>query len=202
MFSRLSTLALVSSLLATAVVLTPQQADAALNTYISKAKGEKQGAIKGGVVKKGLEGSIRVVELHHEIVSPRDAASGLPTGKRTHKPLQLVLEVDAATPQLLQAMLSGERLTEVVLPAFGKNKLKGSGEVKYYEIKLTDAMITSYRLADSDAGDAPATVTIELVYRKIEWTWIATGVTATDDWEGASSAKKPKAASPQPPKAK
>src|SRR5687768_18170444 len=106
MFTRLSKLALVSSLFATAVVLTPQQADAALNAYISKVKGEKQGEIRGSVVKKGLEGSIRVVEVRHEIVSPRDAASGLPTGKRTHKPLQLVLELDAATPQLLQAMLS------------------------------------------------------------------------------------------------
>jgi hypothetical protein len=34
------------------------------------------------------------------IVSPRDAASGLPTGKRMHKPMTIVKEWGAASPKL------------------------------------------------------------------------------------------------------
>lgn len=35
------------------------------------------------------------------IVSPRDAASGLPTGKRQHKPVTIVKELDKSTPLLM-----------------------------------------------------------------------------------------------------
>lgn len=52
----------------------------ALNAYL-KLKGQQQGDIKGLVTRKGREGTIEVIEANHEIVSPRDAASGLPTGK-------------------------------------------------------------------------------------------------------------------------
>ncbi len=34
----------------------------------------------------------------HEIVSPRDAASGLPTGKRMHKPFVITKELDKSSP--------------------------------------------------------------------------------------------------------
>ena len=39
------------------------------------AKTQKQGQIKGSVTQKGREGWIGVYGFHHEIVSPRDAAS-------------------------------------------------------------------------------------------------------------------------------
>lgn len=195
MFARICKLVLVSSLVAAPLALVPREADAALNAYL-KLKGQKQGEIKGSVTQKGREGSIRVLKVSHEIVSPRDAASGLPTGKRTHKPLQVTIEIDKATPLLMQAMLSGEKFSEVSLPAFGKTKGKGGGgEVKYYEIKLQDAMITSYRIDADDDSDTPATITLNFSYKKIEWTWADGGVTASDDWEApvvAAPARKSK----------
>ncbi|HZF48038.1 MAG TPA: type VI secretion system tube protein Hcp, partial [Polyangiaceae bacterium] len=57
----------------------------ALNAYL-KLKGQTQGEIKGSVTQKGREGKIMVIAVSHEIMSPRDPASGLPTGKRMHKP--------------------------------------------------------------------------------------------------------------------
>src|SRR3954454_5234673 len=42
-------------------------------------------------------------EMHaaqFEVVSPRDSSSGMATGKRMHKPLTVVKEWGAATPQL------------------------------------------------------------------------------------------------------
>ena len=35
------------------------------------------------------------------VVVERDAASGLPTGKRMHKPLVITVEMDKATPTLM-----------------------------------------------------------------------------------------------------
>jgi hypothetical protein len=37
-------------------------------------------------------------ECAAEVVSPRDAASGLPTGKRQHKPLTITKEIDKSSP--------------------------------------------------------------------------------------------------------
>lgn len=40
------------------------------------------------------------VSTHYQVSGPRDAASGLATGKRQHKPMTIVKEWRAATPQL------------------------------------------------------------------------------------------------------
>ena len=69
----------------------------ALNAYL-KLKGQKSGEVKGSVTQKGRENSIMVIAVEHEIISPRDAASGLPTGKRHHKPLTITKEVDKSSP--------------------------------------------------------------------------------------------------------
>ena len=48
------------------------------------------------------------------VVSPRDAASGLPTGKRQHKPVTITKPVEASTPLLRE---SPTRPTASVAPA-------------------------------------------------------------------------------------
>jgi len=40
------------------------------------------------------------ISFEQEIVSPRDAASGLPTGKRQHKPFVITKELDKSSPIL------------------------------------------------------------------------------------------------------
>lgn len=40
------------------------------------------------------------ITFEQEIVSPRDAASGLPTGKRMHKPFTITKELDKSSPVL------------------------------------------------------------------------------------------------------
>jgi len=40
------------------------------------------------------------ISFEQEVVSPRDAASGLPTGKRQHKPFVITKELDKSSPTL------------------------------------------------------------------------------------------------------
>lgn len=56
------------------------------------------------------------------VTAPRDAASGLPTGKRQHKPVTVTKEVDKATPRLAETVSAGEDETEaaLLLPAVQK----------------------------------------------------------------------------------
>ena len=43
-----------------------------------------------------------VISFDQEIVSPRDAASGLPTGKRMHKPFVITKELDKSSPPMVR----------------------------------------------------------------------------------------------------
>jgi len=43
-----------------------------------------------------------VISFDQEIVSPRDAASGLPTGKRMHKPFVITKELDKSSPSMVR----------------------------------------------------------------------------------------------------
>jgi len=47
------------------------------------------------------------ISFEQEIVSPRDAASGLPTGKRMHKPFVIIKELDKSTPMLAKGASGG-----------------------------------------------------------------------------------------------
>jgi type VI secretion system secreted protein Hcp len=154
------------------------EADAALNAYL-KMTGEKQGQIKGGVTQKGREGSIQLVSFSHEIVSPRDAASGLPTGKIQHKPLVIRKQIDKSSPLLALVLTNNERIKtwemSVYLPT-----AKGT-EAVAYTIKLTNASIASIRTITDPDGNLHEEVSF--TYQKIEWTWNDGGITAMDDWE-------------------
>jgi hypothetical protein len=43
------------------------------------------------------------IDFDQEIVSPRDAASGLPTGKRQHKPFVISMELDKSSPDVRES---------------------------------------------------------------------------------------------------
>jgi type VI secretion system secreted protein Hcp len=119
--------------------------------------------------KQGSFGPIILSGVSHEIVSPRDAASGLPTGKRQHKPITIVKEWGASTPLLLNALTTNESLTSVLI-----GLLRNGTQVA--TIKLTNASVSSY-------VSHGLTESWSFTYQKIEWTWVDGGITAQDDWE-------------------
>ena len=47
------------------------------------------------------------ITFEQEILSPRDAASGLPTGKRQHKPFVITKELDKSSPVLAKGVSGG-----------------------------------------------------------------------------------------------
>jgi type VI secretion system secreted protein Hcp len=149
-------------------------------------KGQKQGVIKGPVTQKGRENSILVHSFSNQILSPRDPSSGLPTGKRQHKPVFILKEVDKTSPQLWTALVNNENLTEWELKCWSTT---ATGlEKQTYTIELTNASIASIREYMPDNEDPakanlPLLEEISFVYQKIQWTWTDGGVTAIDDWE-------------------
>jgi type VI secretion system secreted protein Hcp len=161
----------------------------ALSAYLI-LKGQKQGEIHGSVTQKGRENSVLVHSFSHEIVSPRDPATGLSVGKRQHKPLTIVKEIDRSSPLLLQALVTNENLIicelqfwDAALPPAGTDK-------QIYTIRLTNASIASSRESMRDSEDPaspklPLHEAISFTYQKVQWIWTDGGITAQDDWNPA-----------------
>ena len=156
-------------------------------TKFLKVTGQKSGAITGSVTEKGKEGTIGVIAVDHAIVSPRDPASGLPTGKRMHSPLVIVTHIDKATPLLYNSLVTNENLPTVELD-YWKTAQDGSESI-YFKIKLTNANISSIKQTNQNSQDDPHVnlfgeyEEVSFTYQKIEWTWVDGGITAIDDWE-------------------
>ena len=131
-----------------------------------------------------------VIAVSHEVVSPRDAASGLPTGKRMHKPFVITKELDKSSPLLYNALVTNENISQWQLQFWTPQLRAASGqglEVQHYTVKLTHANIASisFRMANNKHPDLMKFAEYEEVaftYRKIEWTWTDGGITAGDDW--------------------
>ncbi|MEX2431007.1 MAG: Hcp family type VI secretion system effector [Dehalococcoidia bacterium] len=150
------------------------------------ARGERQGLIQGSVSQAGVEDWMEVVGYSHEIVSPRDAASGLPTGKRQHKPLVVTKPVDKATPLLYNALVSAENLTDVTLEFYEQHPRTGRLQ-HYFTIELQNASIEGIASGrPADEAHEPREH-VSFTYQKIEWTWEDGGITAEDDWETPGS---------------
>jgi len=157
----------------------------ALNAYL-KLSGKTQGEIKGSVTQSGREDSIMVIAYSHEVVSPRDAASGLPTGKRQHKPLTITKEIDKSTPLLMNVLTNNEQISKWEL-RFWQPSPTGQ-EVQHYTIELENASIASIRsemLNNKYAENMQHKERehVAFCYQKITWTWMDGGITAQDDWE-------------------
>ena len=157
----------------------------ALNAYL-KLKGATQGDIKGSVTQKGREDSIMVIAVNHQVLSPRDSASGLPTGKRQHKPFTITKEVDKSSPLLYNALVNNENITEWKLQ-FWQPSAAGK-EQQHYTIELTNASIAAIQLEMLN-NKYPENMQhkerehVSFCYQKIVWTWMDGGITAEDDWE-------------------
>lgn len=161
----------------------------ALNAYL-RLKGETQGDIKGSVTQKGREDSIMVIAAHHGVTSPRDAASGLPTGKRMHSPFVITKEVDKSSPLLYNVLCNNENLTSWELQ-FWQPSPSGK-ERQHYTIQLTNASIAAihFTMPNNKHPESMRITEYEEVaftYQKIDWTWVDGGITSEDDWEAPVS---------------
>jgi type VI secretion system secreted protein Hcp len=131
-----------------------------------------------------------VIGVDHEVVSPRDAASGLPTGKRQHKPLVITKEVDKSSPLLYNAMVTNENIKSWKMD-FWQPDPQGK-EKQHYTIELSNASISSIRLEMLN-NKVPENMQfkerefVAFTYQKIIWTWQDGGITAEDDWESPVS---------------
>lgn len=149
--------------------------------------GKSQGKIEGSCEIQGNQGKILVEASEHLIDIPCSPQTGLATGKRVHHPLIITKFIDKSSPKLMQALTSGEVLTEVQLEYV---RIDASGkEAVYYTVKLTNAIIVSIRSWTNNCLDTDPNKKqygdmqdISFTYEKIVETWKPDGIEAEDSW--------------------
>jgi type VI secretion system secreted protein Hcp len=153
------------------------QSSTTSRTVFLTIEGENQGEITSDVTIAGREGMIKILSYSHQIISPRDAASGLPTGKRQHFPLKIVKLIDKTSPLLMNILVFNENIIKFEL-RFYQNST--GTDTNYYTIELTNAQIAGISNSGSSMGN---TEVVSFTYQKITWIWVDGGIESTDDWE-------------------
>ena len=103
----------------------------------------KQGQFKGESTRAAAKGKLEGLTFVSEVSSPRDAASGMATGRRMHSPVMFTKRWGAASPQLFQAAVTNEVLKSVLFEFLATDK---AGKEHVFEtVKLTNATISDVR---------------------------------------------------------
>lgn len=148
--------------------------------------GNNQGAIEGSTTQEGREGTILIEATVHDVKIPRDRQTGLPTGKRVHDPLTVTKTYDKASPKLYQALVTGERFSDVTIKWYRINET--GSEEHYFTHTLEDAIIVAMKAWMPNCLD-PATESlshmedVSFTYTKIKWTWEVDGIESEDSWQ-------------------
>jgi type VI secretion system secreted protein Hcp len=141
--------------------------------------------LPGEVIQKGREKFSEVLAFNHEIVSPRDSASGLATGKRQHMPFRCVIPHGSNTPLLFKALSNNEIIPKVEIQFWRPTTI--GGEVLYMKYELENVSVSSVRpwmpnVKEAAVANFGSQVEVSFVYQKITWTFTNGGVTHTDSW--------------------
>jgi type VI secretion system secreted protein Hcp len=147
-----------------------------------KVDAQKQGILKGDSLQKGRTDWMVAHAFDYGLVAPRDAASGLPSGKRMHKPIVITKEWGASSPQLLAAASSNENLKTVTLEFVDTDK--SGAERVHFSIKLTNASL--FEVKQHFNGDV-LTEDLSFTFQKIEWEDKVAKTVFMDSWVGAAT---------------
>jgi type VI secretion system secreted protein Hcp len=119
-----------------------------MGQFYLKIQGTKQGKFHGDSPKANRRDWIELSGFQMEATVPLDAAGGVASGKRQHRPIVVTKPVGTSTPQLVQAWQTKETLSEVVI----EGTHSGSESIAS-RVVLTQAQIINYAAATHGAND-------------------------------------------------
>jgi type VI secretion system Hcp family effector len=155
--------------------------------FYLKVHGSKQGDFKGDSLNPSRAGWIDCRDFELDLQSPRDQISGLPVGKRQWKPIVIVKQWSAASPQFLQALVSNELLSSVTIEF--ESVLADGTEGTYYAVQLTNASVTevrqylgSLKVKHSESIDTYELERVHISFQKIDILYKEDKQTFSDSW--------------------
>lgn len=137
--------------------------------------------IDGEVNAGGITGAMGVADYSWGVSNTSVGSSGVATGKRVHKPLTFVKQIDKASPLLYKSCATGKHYDKATLVVRSSD---GSGRIQLLmQYELEDVIITSVHVAMGDVnGDGTAELTeqVTITFSKISWTHVPSQTTESD----------------------
>jgi type VI protein secretion system component Hcp len=132
----------------------------------------RQGRLKGEVATKGLENASEVWQLKQGI------------GPSNGQPLVFRHALGAMAVQLQQALVSNEKLSEVLFHSFAPDAVGRTLPV--LNLRLLNATVIDVREVSGDTPGAPSMQEVALMYQRLEVTDVGSGLVAVEDRANAA----------------
>ena len=129
---------------------------------------------------QGQSPALTALKFSYGVTSPSDLSTGLPSGKRQHKPIVITREPSAASPQFFSALITNEALKVVI--QFVRADVQGRPTVQQ-TITLTNALVSDFLQYMGDDGRWLEDVAF--TFQKIEIVNTSSQKVAEDDWRAA-----------------
>jgi type VI secretion system secreted protein Hcp len=139
---------------------------------LATVSGMVQGPIQGDNLTKDGAGAIVIKEIGFQMNRPVDPLSGLPSGQARFQPFALVKEPDRATPKLLKAAATAERLS-VEIKWF--RSLATGVEQHYFTVRLENAIIVEMETQGDVTVAGGVLESLRLSYGKLVMTDVING---------------------------
>jgi type VI secretion system secreted protein Hcp len=132
----------------------------------------------------GRQDAIECLSYTFSVAVAREAATGYVTGRREYQPIVCRKRVDKASPLLLKALTSNEKIDAMF--KFYRPNPSGDGTVEqFYTVEIGEGAIVAMDQlrGDLSAGSgAPPLEDVSFVFRSIQWTITNGGITHEDGW--------------------
>jgi type VI secretion system Hcp family effector len=110
------------------------------------------------------ESPVPITDFEADVTQPLDAASGLATGKRVHKPVTITRAIDSLMPKLVPAAETNKPYAQLVVEL---QRTNAEGKPETYA-KYTFGNVRVILVEDSGAGGSELSERLQLVYQSLE----------------------------------
>jgi len=169
------------------VGLSADRADAAqtVHLWLTIDGNDIQG--ESTITSLGREGSIECSAFGENGYTPVNAASGLPSGARQHRPITIIKRVDKASPLLWKAWANHESVSAALFRFYRPAAAGGGQEEHFLSVLLENGYIVGMSTVSQDAlvggtSAPPVMESITFTFDTITWTYETNGATHTDTW--------------------
>jgi len=136
----------------------------------------------------GRADTIECISFELSVVAPRDASTGMATGRRTYQPIVIRKYIDKSTPLLMRALVSNQTISGL-FRFFRPNPDGAGAEQHFFTVGIQGARISSIEQVSPDVIDPvlrmkPMYEEIVIVYQSITWTYADGGIEFSTDVGG------------------
>jgi type VI secretion system secreted protein Hcp len=154
-----------------------------------KLTGQKTGDVKGesSQVTLGRKDTIECFSFQMAVESPRDASTGMATGRRQWQAINFRKRWDRSSPLLAQMLVNNETITEGTFKFYRPHPTGDGTTQEFYTVQIKGGRVSSFRQVVPHPSDE-ATMhehpyeDVSFVFQTITITNDAAKTSATDDW--------------------